>query len=82
MRGVGIMVGSFRDTGLVWLGSQLRADLDIRAIGPGVAGEYPPISPEIPRILRSLPGVTDIDVFTAFEFRYQGQRATLGAGAA
>ena len=80
MASVGIMVGSFRETVLVWLDAQLRADLYIRATGPGVAGEYPPISPEIPAILHSIPGIQDVDVFTAFEFRYQGQRATLGAG--
>ncbi len=80
MASVGIMVGSFRETVLVWLDSQLRADLYIRAIGPAVAGESPPLSPEIPKILQSIPGVADVDVFSAIEFTYQGQRATLGAG--
>ena len=80
MASVGIMVGSFRETVLVWLDAQLRADLYIRATGPAVAGEYPPISNDVPTILHSIPGIEDIDVFTAFEFRYQGQRATFGAG--
>ena len=80
MASVGIMVGSFRETVLVWLDAQLRADLYLRATGPGVAGEYPPLSPQLPRILRTIPGIADIDVFTAFPFRYGGQRATLGAG--
>ncbi len=80
MASVGIMVGSFRETVLAWLGSQLRADLYIRAAGPAVAGEYPPLSAEVPRILRTIDGIEDVDEFTALEFRYEGQRATLGAG--
>ena len=80
MASVGIMVGSFRQTVLSWLDSQLTADLYIRAAGPNVAGEFPPISPEIAKILRGIPGIDAIDVFTGFEFRYQGQRANLGAG--
>ena len=80
MSSVGIMVGSFRETVLVWLDAQLRADLYIRALGPEVAGEYPPISPDVPAILKTIPGIQDVDIFTAFPFRYEGQRATLGAG--
>ena len=80
MSSVGIMVGSFRETVLVWLDAQLRADLYIRATGAAVAGEYPPLAPEIPQILRAIDGIADMDVFSAFEFRYEGQRATLGAG--
>ncbi len=80
MSSVGIMVGSFRETVLVWLDSQLRADLYIRTAGPDVAGEYPPLPPRLAEILHSVPGVDDIDVFTAMPLHYQGQRATLGAG--
>jgi putative ABC transport system permease protein len=77
---VGIMVGSFRETLLLWLDGQLRADLYIRSAEPSVAGEFPPISTAVVPLLRSVPGIADIDIFTAFEFHYQGQRATLGAG--
>jgi putative ABC transport system permease protein len=77
---VGIMVGSFRETLLLWLDGQLRADLYIRSAEPSSAGEFPPIPTAVIPRLRSVPGIADLDIFTAFEFHYQGQRATLGAG--
>ena len=80
MVSVGIMVGSFRETVQLWLDSQLRADLYLRAAGPASAGIYPPIADAVPEIIRKTPGVDDVDVFHGFEFRYQGTRATFGAG--
>ena len=80
MVSVGIMVGSFRETVQVWLDSQLRADIYIRAAGAATAGIYPPIEPKIPEIVRSTPGVGDADIFHAFAFRYEGMQATFGAG--
>lgn len=80
MSSVGIMVGSFRETVLDWLDAQLRADLYLRATGPEVAGEYPPIASEVPALVQEALGVEAIDVFTALPLRYEGQRATLGAG--
>jgi putative ABC transport system permease protein len=80
MISVGVMVGSFRETVQVWLDSQLRADIFMRAQGPATAGIYPPIASEVPVIIRKTPGVAEVDTFHAFEIRYQGTRATLGAG--
>ena len=80
MASVGIMVGSFRETVQVWLDQQLRADLYVRTAGPSAAGEYPPLPPEVPALARSVPGVEAVDLFRGMEFRYRGQRATLGAG--
>jgi len=80
MVSVGVMVGSFRETVQVWLESLLRADIYMRAEGPGSAGVFPPISPQVPEIVRRTPGVEDVDVFHAFQIRYQGMRATFGAG--
>jgi putative ABC transport system permease protein len=80
MVSVGIMVGSFRETVEVWLDSQLRADIYMRAAGPATAGIYPPLDAAVPGIVRSTPGVGDVDVFHAFTFEYEGVRATFGAG--
>ncbi len=80
MVAVGVMVGSFRETVQVWLESQLRADIFLRAEGPATAGIYPPIAGPVPEIVRQAPGVQEVDVFHAFEFRYEGTRATFGAG--
>ena len=80
MVSVGIMVGSFRETVVVWLDAQLRADLYIHGPGPSSAGILPPMSPEAPAIVRRIPGVTESDVLTALEIRYEGQRAAFGGG--
>jgi putative ABC transport system permease protein len=80
MASVGIMVGSFRETVLVWLDQQLRADLYVRPSGRSGAGQFPALFPQAPKLVAAIDGVEAVDVFHALEFRYQGQRATLGAG--
>lgn len=80
MASVGIMVGSFRETVLVWLDQQLRADLYVRPSGRSGAGQFPALSPEAPSLVAAVPGVEAVDIFHGLEFRYQGQRALLGAG--
>ena len=79
MASVAIMVGSFRETVIVWLDTQLRADLYIRAAGPPQAGVYPALPAEVPALLRAIPGIEALDTFTALEIRYEGQRSSLGA---
>ncbi len=80
MASVGIMVGSFRETVLVWLDQQLRADLYVRPSGRSGAGQFPALFPEAPKLVAAIDGVEAVDIFHGLEFRYQGQRATLGAG--
>jgi putative ABC transport system permease protein len=80
MASVGIMVGSFRETVVVWLDSQLRADIYIRGSGPGGAGVYPPIAGGVGGLVARVEGVAAVDVFSALEIRYEGQRASLGGG--
>ena len=82
MASVGIMVGSFRETVLVWLDSQLRADLYIRPAGRSGAGQFPPLAPALPGLVAQVDGVEAVDVFHGLEIRYRGERATLGAGEA
>jgi putative ABC transport system permease protein len=77
MASVAIMVGSFRETVLVWLDQQLRADLYVRPAGRAAAGHYPPLPDALPELLRGIPGVAALDMFSALEFRYGGLRATM-----
>jgi putative ABC transport system permease protein len=79
MISVGVMVGSFRETVEVWLDAQLRADIFMRAQGPATAGIYPPIAAPVAEIARQIPGVAEVDTLRAFEFRYEGTRATFAA---
>ena len=80
MASVGIMVGSFRETVIVWLNTQLRADLYVRPSARAGAGEYPALSADVPALVSAIPGVESVDIFHAMEFEYEGLRATLGAG--
>src|SRR5260370_11056983 len=41
---------------------------------------YPALSAEVPNIVAAAAGIEAIDVFRAMEFRYRGERSTLGAG--
>ncbi len=80
MASVGIMVGSFRETVALWLDTQLRADLYVRPADRPAVGSFPPLAPEVPGILRAVPGVAAVDVFHGLELHYRGERATLGRG--
>jgi putative ABC transport system permease protein len=77
MASVGIMVGSFRETVIVWLDTQLRADIYIRSVAPSAPGVFPPISPQVAERLRGLAGVEAVDVFSGMEIHYGGSRAGL-----
>src|SRR5207253_7128880 len=70
MASVGIMVGSFRETVVVWLDTQLRADLYLRPAARAGAGLYPALSPEVPKLVAAAAGIEATDVFRAMEFRY------------
>lgn len=80
MVAVGIMVASFRETVLVWLDAQLRADLFVRAVGRASPGSFPPLRRAVIEKIRGVAGIADVDVFHGLEFRIDGLRATLGAG--
>jgi putative ABC transport system permease protein len=80
MTSVGIMVGSFRQTILVWMNDQLPADLYLRPAGDPAADRHPTIALELVEAIARLPGVTAVDQFKAYEISYEGKPATL-AGA-
>jgi putative ABC transport system permease protein len=77
MASVGIMVGSFRETVIVWLDTQLHADIYIRPAGPASPGVYPPLAPELSKLVGNVPGVEAVDIFSGIEIQYGGLRAGL-----
>lgn len=79
---VGIMVGSFRETVLVWMGERLHADLYLRPAVPPAPDRHPTISADVAERLEALPQVAAVDQFRAYEISYQGMPATLGGGEA
>ena len=69
---VGIMVGSFRETVVLWMDDRLQADLYLRPAVPAGADRYPTMDPGVAEKLRAIPEVEAVDRFRAYEIRYNG----------
>jgi putative ABC transport system permease protein len=80
MTSVGIMVGSFRQTVLTWLDSELPADLYLAPAGAMGGDLHPTIAPEVADRIAAVPGVESVSRLRAYEIQYQGLPASL-AGA-
>ena len=80
MTSVGIMVGSFRQTVLTWLDSELPADLYLAPAGAMGGDLHPTIAPEVADRIAETPGVESVNRLRAYEIQYQGLPASL-AGA-
>jgi putative ABC transport system permease protein len=78
MTAVGIMVGSFRETVVAWMGDQLPADLYVRAAGTPAADRHPTLAVEVRDEIARLPGVAMVDAMREYEISVEGMPATLG----
>jgi putative ABC transport system permease protein len=79
MTSVGIMVGSFRQTVVTWMDTQLPADLYLRPAGDPSADRHPTISPEVTERIGKLPSVESVSRFRAYEIQYEGMPVTLAS---
>ncbi len=79
MTSVAIMVGSFRQTVIRWMDTQLPADLYLRPAGRPAADRHPTIDPELAQQLAALPSVENVSRFRAYEVAYQGLPVTVAA---
>jgi putative ABC transport system permease protein len=80
MVAIAVMIGSFRDTVVYWVGQTLQADL---FIGPGVrptVGSEQTVSEDVIDRLAAHPDVVAIDRFRNVDLVYEGNLAVLGAG--
>lgn len=77
---IGVMVGSFRQTVLLWMDRQIRADVLVRAAGDPAFDRFPTISADVADRVARLPQVEEVDRFRAYPIRYGGLPAALGAG--
>ena len=80
MTSVGIMVGSFRETVIVWMDERMRADLYLRPAGGAAGDRHPVMDPSIAAAIERLPAVEAVDRFRAYEISFNGLPATLGSG--
>jgi putative ABC transport system permease protein len=79
MTSVGIMVGSFRETVLIWMNDRLPADLYLRPAGSPAPDRHPTVSLELADKISKLPGVAGVDRLRAYEISYNGMPATLAS---
>ena len=79
MTAVGIMVGSFRETVVLWMNGRLPADLYIRAAGPEAADRHPVLSLGLAEKIAALPGVAEVDRLRAYEITYEALPVELAA---
>jgi putative ABC transport system permease protein len=79
MTAVGIMVGSFRQSVVLWMSNQLPADLYLRPAGSPAADRHPTISPGLAEEIAKVPGVLAVERLRAYEIRYQEMPVTLGS---
>jgi putative ABC transport system permease protein len=79
MTSVGIMVGSFRQTVLLWMGDQLPADLYLRPAGNAAADRHPTISLDLTEAIAKLPGVAVIDRLREYEISFDGMPTGLAS---
>lgn len=79
MISLAIMIGSFRQTVIVWVNQTLKADL---YISPKVrqSSNKGRISSEIVERIRNVPGIADTDAFVETTIEYRGMPTNLGAG--
>jgi putative ABC transport system permease protein len=75
---VGIMVGSFRQTVVLWMNDRLKADIYLRPAVPPSADRHPTLDPTVVDDLRKLPAVASVETFRAYEISYNGRPATFG----
>ncbi|HYL62203.1 MAG TPA: FtsX-like permease family protein [Candidatus Methylomirabilis sp.] len=79
MTSVGIMVGSFRETVVLWMADRLPADLYLRPAGSPGPDRHPTVSLELTDKIGKLPGVAGVDKLRAYEISFDGMPATLAS---
>ena len=76
--GMAVMVGSFRETVVDWVGYRLQADFYVSPAGGGGRGASPTMSEDAAAPLEAVPGVADVGRYRTYPVRYRGIPATLG----
>ena len=80
MAAIAIMVGSFRETVVYWIGQTLQADLFVSTARGSPAAERGGISAETEAVIAGHPVVEAIDGFMGMDVSYGGSTITVGAG--
>ena len=77
---IAIMIGSFRETVIYWVGQTLQADLYVSTARRSSLDTQATISPELEAAVAAHPAVAAIDRFRTLNLDYEGRLTVLGAG--
>ena len=76
--GMAVMVGSFRETVVVWVEHRLQADFYVSPAGGGARGAPATMREDVAARLVPVPGVLDVGRYRTYPIRHAGTPATLG----
>ncbi|MEW5976215.1 MAG: FtsX-like permease family protein [Acidobacteriota bacterium] len=77
---IAIMIGSFRETVIYWVGQTLRADLYVAPATRSNVASDSSLSPDVEQKVRAHPDVIAVDRFVSFLVPYDGGTILLGGG--
>ncbi len=80
MVAIAVMIGSFRETVIYWVGQTLQADLYLRPATRNNVATDAPFSPEVEQIVAGHPEVAAVDRFRNFDLAYADGLVTIGTG--
>ncbi len=80
MTAIAVLVGSFRETVVYWIGQTLQADLFVSTARGSPAAEPAGMSAETEAVIAGHPAVEAIDGFLGMDVPYGGSTITVGAG--
>jgi putative ABC transport system permease protein len=79
MVSVGIMVGSFRQTVVLWMNGRLPADLYLQPAAEPAPDRHPTLSLGLADTISKLPSVSEVDRLHAYEITFNGKPAELAS---
>jgi putative ABC transport system permease protein len=80
MVSLGIMIGSFRETVMVWIDQTLQADLWLQPSARAAGSRFGKFDQSLLPIIRDIPNVVAVDAFVDTPIEYKGEQTNLGAG--
>jgi putative ABC transport system permease protein len=80
MVSLGIMIGSFRETVMVWIDQTLQADLWLQPSARAAGSRSGKFDQSIVQMIKDVPNVKAVDAFVDTPIEYNGEATNLGAG--
>lgn len=79
MVSLALMIASFRQTVIVWVGQSLKADIYVAPLARAASKRAGRLIPSTVQAIRRLSGIQDVDAFVEFPIDYQGDTTNLAA---